>query len=94
MPVYRTPKVEDAQKEAKAASLEDKERAWKVYDNLVKKEEELLAGRRMLFEKLPGMHLPMHVVLMIIYQSSCVYNLSSSMCRAPCKSPLISMRCP
>ena len=88
MPVYRNRDVKAAQIKAENASLEDKDRAWKVYDNLVKDKEALQAQRQTLSEALRGMHVPMHVVLMIIDQSSCVYIFSTNVCRAPCKSPL------
>ena len=65
MPVYRTPKIEAAQNEAKAARPEDKVLLIDIWRSLVEEKKALQAQRQTLSEAL-GMHVPMHIVLMII----------------------------
>jgi hypothetical protein len=66
MPIYRNQDVKAALTKAEAASPENKELLIESWRGLVKKEEALQAQRQTL---LLGMHVPMHIVLMIIDQS-------------------------
>ena len=69
MPVYRGQNIVDAFNAIHGAPEVQKELYTENWRRLVKKEEALQAQRQTLSEALLGMHVPMHIVLMIIDQS-------------------------
>jgi hypothetical protein len=91
MPVRRHQEVKAAFNALREAPEAEKALLTENWQGLVKEKEALLptllALQRELSAKLPGMHVPMPVAL-IIDLSSRVYILCTNSCRASCKRPL------